>query len=77
MVSIVKVLHHVEPGIDHYQVAVIEEDNLYYLASRLCYVYPNGPGPVEAIICDDDWNIIAGPFTNVSDAIKKYHELQR
>jgi len=72
---IIKILHNVEPGIDHYQRAVVEYRGQYYLVSRLCSVYPNGPGPVEAIICHNKWFVFNGPFNTIEEAIKKYREI--
>ncbi len=74
-VRVVKILHRVEPGIDHYQRAVLEYNGKYYLGSRLCAVIPNGPGPIEAIICYDKWFIFQGPFNTIEEAIKKYREI--
>ena len=73
--KLIKILHNVEPGIDHYQRAVIKHNSKYYLVSRLCAVHPNELGPVEAIVCHNKWFVFNGPFSTIEEAIKKYREI--
>ena len=67
--KIVKILHNVEPGIDHWLIAIVKDNEKYFIATRLAHIVEDSRGRVEAYIFDD-WNIIAGPFKSIEEALE-------